>query len=96
MAKAMKGDVLSCSKCGLVVVVDKGCGCAAAEIVCCKQPMAKGKLATGKAKKKVAAKAASPAVKAATKTAAVVKGGKPKAPAKKAPAKKPAKAAKKK
>ena len=88
MAKAKKGDVLSCSECGLVVVVDEDCGCATTEIVCCEEPMAKGKLAAGKAKKKAVAKAASPARNAATKAAAAGKGRKPKAPAKKAPAKK--------
>jgi hypothetical protein len=84
MAKAKKGEYYSCSECGLVVVVDEACGCAAAEIVCCEEPMAKGKLAAGKAKKKATAKPAAPS-----------KSTKPKAAPKKAPAKKAAKAAKK-
>ena len=54
MAKVKKGDALNCEVCGLVVVVDEACGCAAAEILCCEQPMVKGKSA---AKKKPAAKA---------------------------------------
>jgi hypothetical protein len=70
MAKAKKGDYLNCEVCGLVVVVDEACGCAAAEILCCKKPMTKGKPAV---KKKPAAKAvkapAKTPVKAATKAA---------------------------
>lgn len=108
MAKAKQGDLLSCAECGLIVVVDEGCGCAAAEIVCCDAPMAKGKLAADRARKKTAAKAApsaakvgkavaaSKAVKASAKPkAAAKKTPAKKAPAKKAPAKKTAKAAKK-
>ncbi len=67
MAKAKKGDVLSCDVCGLVVVVDEACGCAATEILCCKKPMAKGKAA---AKKKSAAKAVAAPAKTLTKAAA--------------------------
>jgi sec-independent protein translocase protein TatB len=67
MAKAKKGDSLSCEVCGLVVVVDEACGCAAAEILCCDQPMTKGKPA---AKKKLAAKTAAAPAKPATKAAA--------------------------
>ena len=81
MAKAKKGDVLSCYECGLIVTVDEGCGCATTEISCCEVPMERGKAAAAKAKKKAAAKATSPAPKVAA--------AKPKAPAKKAPAKKP-------
>ncbi len=84
MAKAKKGEYLSCNECGLVVVVDEACGCATAEVICCDTPMAPGKAAANKAKKKAAAK--KPAVKA--KAAAKAK------PAKKTAAKaKPAKAA---
>ena len=67
MAKAKKGDYLSCEVCGLVVVVDEACGCAAAEILCCKKPMAKGKPA---AMKKPAAKAVAASAKTSTKAAA--------------------------
>jgi hypothetical protein len=86
MAKAKKGEYLSCDACGLVVVVDEACGCAAAEVICCDKPMAPGKAAANKAKKKAAAK--KPAAKAAKKAAPKAK------PAKKAVAKK-AKPAKK-
>ena len=67
MAKAKKGEYLSCKVCGLVVVVDEACGCAATEILCCKKPMAKGKPAT---KKKPPAKAAKAAGKTSVKAAA--------------------------
>ena len=78
--RTKKCDYLSCVECGLVVVVDEACGCAEAEIICCDEPMARGKMAAAKAKKAAAAK--KPAVK------------KPAAKAVKAPAKaKPAKAA---
>lgn len=86
MANAKKGEYLSCKVCGLVVVVDEACGCAAAEILCCKKPMAKGKPA---AKKKPATKAAKAPAKTSVKAAAKA------APAKvsaKAPAKTVAKA----
>ena len=84
MAKAKKGDYLSCSECGLVVTVDEACGCATADIICCDTPMVPGKAAANKIKKKAGAK--KPAVKA--KAAAKAK------PAKKAAAKaKPAKVA---
>lgn len=67
MAKAKKGDYLSCEVCGLAVVVDEACGCAASEILCCKKPMVKGKAA---AKKKPAAKAVAAPAKTSTKAAA--------------------------
>lgn len=84
MAKAKKGDYLSCDACGLVVVVDEACGCAAAEVICCDKPMASGKAAANKIKKKATA---------AKKPAAKAKPVK-KAAAKKPAAKKPAKAKK--
>jgi hypothetical protein len=90
MAKAKKGDKLSCTQCGLVVVVDKACGCAATAILCCGKPMAQGKPAVAKAVKKAApAKATIAAKKAPVKAVAA----KPKAaaPAKAAPKKAPAK-----
>lgn len=97
MAKAKQGDVLSCKECGLVVVVDEISGYAEAAIVCCKQPMAKGKLAAAKAKKKAVAKAipasAAKALKAASPVKGKAKAAAPKA-ATKATAKAPAKAAK--
>ena len=83
MAKAKKGDVLSCDACGLVVVVDEACGCETAEIICCDKPMATGKMAANRAKKLAAKKPAAKAVKAAAKAK----------PAKKAPAKAAKKAA---
>jgi len=57
MAKAKKGDPLSCELCGLVVVVDDVGVMGMAELICCKKPMAKGKAAAEKAKKKAALKA---------------------------------------
>jgi hypothetical protein len=90
MAKAKKGDFLSCEACGLVLVVDEACGCDAAEVICCDKPMAGGKQAANRVKKLSAAKkpAAKKAVPAKTKAAT-----KKAAPAAKAAAKKPAKAA---
>ncbi len=68
MAKAKKGDYLSCNECGLVVTVDEACGCATADIICCDTPMVPGKAAANKIKKKAAAKKpAAKAVKAAAK-----------------------------
>lgn len=102
MAKAKQGDLLSCMECGLVVAVDEVCGCADVALICCDKPMAKGKLAAGKAKKKAAAKAipgkAAKAVKApapakAAPKAAAKKPAAPKAAAPKAAAKPAAKAA---
>ena len=99
MAKVKKGEYLSCEVCGLVVVVDEACECAAAEILCCETTMAKGKPA---AKKKPTAKAAKAAgktpVKAAAKKKTPAKAAKAagktsvKAAAKAAPAKVKAKA----
>jgi hypothetical protein len=57
MAKTRQGDLLSCSACGLVVTVDEVCGCVETVVVCCDQPMAKGKLAAAKARNKMAGKA---------------------------------------
>jgi hypothetical protein len=82
MSKAKTGDVLSCEVCGLTVIVDEECGCAAVGVICCEEPMInKGPAAP---KKKPAAKKAKSTTK--KKTAK-------KKPAKKPPAKK--KAAKK-
>jgi hypothetical protein len=92
MAKAKKGDYLSCKVCGLVVVVDEGCGRAAAELLCCKTPMVRGKAAADRMKKAAAAK--KPLKKAAkTPAKAAMKAVKAKAAAKataKTAAKKPA------
>jgi len=91
MAKLKEGDVLKCKVCGLVVIVDEACGCAAGEIICCKdQPMVKGKAAAGKATKKPAVKATTKAaaaknVKIKAKAAIPAKAAKPAAKAKKAP-----------
>jgi len=69
MAKTKQGDSLSCSVCGLIVTVDEVCGCDETVVVCCEQPMVKGKLAASKARKKMAnAKIAPP--KAAAKGSA--------------------------
>lgn len=98
MAKAKQGDLFSCTECGLVVVVDEACGCAAAEIVCCDVPMAKGKLAADKARKKAALQAAPPKSRCGRMgagKAAKAKSAKPKATAKKTPAKKKAAATRK-
>ncbi len=81
MAKAKKGDLLSCKVCGLVVSVDEACGCATTDVICCGKPMASGKVAANKAKKKAAAKKpakkavakAKPAKKAAAKAKPAVK-----------------------
>jgi hypothetical protein len=78
MAKAKKGDYMSCNECGLVLVVDEACGCAEADVICCDAPMKKGKAAAAKIKtkakaaKKVAKKkvAKKPAKKVARKPAA--------------------------
>jgi RNA polymerase primary sigma factor len=77
MAKAKKGDKLSCEVCELVVVVDEACGCASTAIVCCGKPMGKAKPAA-KAGKKAAPVAAKP-------KAAPAKAAPKKAPAKKLP-----------
>jgi hypothetical protein len=79
MAKAKQGDLFSCGECGLIVTVDQACGCASADLICCKQPMAKGKLAANKARNKAVPHKSGCAVKKTTAK---------KAPAKKAPAKK--------
>jgi len=93
MAKAKKGDKLSCTACGLVVVVDEACGCATAEVFCCGKPMAKGKPAVAKAGKKTAP-AGNDVKKVKTVVAAKAKVGAAKTTiaAKKAPAKVVAKA----
>ncbi|MHB8909541.1 MAG: hypothetical protein ACYDAA_11760 [Syntrophales bacterium] len=72
MAKTKQGDTLSCSACGLVVVVDEVCGCEETLVICCDQPMVKGKPAAGKAGKKkgTMAKAKSAPPKKVAKAAA--------------------------
>jgi hypothetical protein len=78
MAKFKEGDLLTCSVCGIVVVVDEACGCAMGEIICCMdKPMVKGKAAAAKAKKLAAA---AKAVKG--KTVATARAAKPAAKAK--------------
>ena len=69
MAKIKAGDLLSCEVCGLAVIVDEECGCAA-EIICCDEPMmnkghvaSKKKAVTASSKKKAAVKKVKPAVK---------------------------------
>ncbi len=93
MARAKRGDKFGCAECGLVVVVDEGCGCATADILCCGEPMVKGDIKTNKTKKAAAkkapkAKAAKKAKPKAKKTAAAAK--KTSAAKKKVAAKKPA------
>jgi hypothetical protein len=39
MSKGKTGDVLSCEVCGLTVIVDEECGCAAVGVICCEEPM---------------------------------------------------------
>ena len=87
MAKARKGDMYSCEVCGLIVVVDEVCGCATADLVCCKAPMGRGKAAAAKAKKKALAQPAAkapalkaPAAKPAAKAKTKVKPAKKAAP----------------
>jgi hypothetical protein len=69
MAKIKAGDLLSCEVCGLAVIVDEECGCAA-EIICCDEPMmnkghvaSKKKTVTASPKKKAAVKKVKPAPK---------------------------------
>ena len=86
MAKVKKGDYLSCRVCGLVVVVNRACGCAATTVICCSKPMVMGKATADRIKKAgTAVKAAKTPVKPAAKAApAKAKpAGKKKAPAKK-------------
>jgi hypothetical protein len=96
MAKAKRGELLSCEMCGLVLVVDEINGYGMAEALCCDIPMAKGKAAANKAKRKsldIKAKGAAKAVKAKPKAAkkpAAKKVAAKKPVAKKAAAKKPA------
>ena len=100
MAKVKKGDIFSCNACGLIITVDEACGCAATELICCEEPMAKGKAAAVKAKKsapaaKAKASKAAPAKKSAAKKPAAKKAVAKKAAPKKTAAKKPAAKAKK-
>ena len=87
MAKAKKGDFLSCAVCGLVLVVDDACGCAVSKVICCAKPMAPGKMAAARVKKVAAAKKAPAKAVAKAPVKAPVKASakalaKPKAPAK--------------
>jgi len=34
-----KGAKYRCGECGIVVVVEKGCGCGTCHLVCCDEPM---------------------------------------------------------
>lgn len=54
---AKKGDVFCCDDCGLVVVVDEGCGCIETDLICCGEPMVTGKAEPAKKAKKAAPKA---------------------------------------
>lgn len=86
MAKAKKGDYLSCNECGLVVTVDEACGCATADIICCDTPMVPGKAAANRIKKKAAAKKPAVKVKAAAKAKPAKKAAAKAKPAAKKPA----------
>lgn len=94
MAKARKGDYLSCEVCGLGVVVDKGCGCEVTEVFCCNKPMVKVKKTKKAAPKETPTKAKAVAKKAPAKAEPAAKAkaaAKAKPAAKKAPAKPAAK-----
>jgi hypothetical protein len=95
MAKTKQGDLLSCSVCGLVVAVDEVCGCAETVVVCCDQPMAKGKVAADRVRKKAAVKASPRSTVKAMKAGRTAKAGdaKAKIAPPKAAAKAPAKPA---
>jgi hypothetical protein len=51
---AKKGQKYKCGQCGVVVMVDEGCGCSACDMVCCGQPMKEVKGPPPAAKKKTA------------------------------------------
>ena len=36
---AKKGAKYKCGTCGVVMVVDKACGCTACDVICCGTPM---------------------------------------------------------
>ena len=98
MAKVKKGDYLSCRVCGLVVVVNRACGCAATMVICCSKPMVIGKATADRIKKAGAAVKAvknpvKPVAKAAPAKAAAKASGKaaPARPAAKASGKAAAK-----
>ena len=41
MVSLKKGDKYKCEDCGIVLLVDTPCGCAACDIICCGKPMKK-------------------------------------------------------
>jgi hypothetical protein len=47
-----KGEKYKCEECGLIVLVEDPCGCAACELVCCGEPMKPVKAAKAKGKPK--------------------------------------------
>lgn len=51
---AKKGQKFKCGQCGVVVMVDEGCGCTPCDLVCCGEPMKEVKPAPPAAKKKAA------------------------------------------
>ncbi|MEI7591264.1 MAG: hypothetical protein WCJ49_08165 [Deltaproteobacteria bacterium] len=55
MAKANKGDYLSCEVCGLSLIVDEVSGYAKIDVMCCDIPMTMGKVSASRAKKKARA-----------------------------------------
>lgn len=40
---AKKGEKYRCEKCGIVVTVDRECGCTVCDLICCGVPMKKSK-----------------------------------------------------
>ena len=53
---AKKGTKYKCEACGVVMVVDKACGCVACDLICCGAPMKEVK-PKAKAKPKAKTKA---------------------------------------
>ena len=41
MVSLRKGDKYKCEDCGIVLLVDTPCGCAACDVICCGKPMKK-------------------------------------------------------
>ena len=60
-----KGAKYECGECGIVVMVDKECGCTPCDLVCCSAPMKEVK---PQAKKVIAKKVAKPVAKGSAKT----------------------------
>jgi len=52
VVKVNTGDLFSYQTCGLIVTVEKPCGCEGVGIMCCDEPMGKGKASANKARKR--------------------------------------------